>query len=156
MTHPIPPPSLPLSVHLILCFFFNETGEMRSLWLVSEQVAVRFSLWRLWLCFVAVVQLLSCVLFFCDPMDCGLQAPLSLEFSRQGHWSELLGLSPGNLPNPGTVPAPHASHDCSGSRWVLYCLSHQGSPLQCLTSNNLFLEVSVKALQPRHKVILQR
>ena len=30
----------------------------------------------------------SC-LTLCDPMDCSLQAPLSMEFSRQEHWSGL-------------------------------------------------------------------
>ena len=32
------------------------------------------------------------------------QAPLSMEFSRQEHWSMLLCLPPGNLPNPGIKP----------------------------------------------------
>ena len=37
----------------------------------------------------------------------GLQpcyAPLSMEFSRQGYWSGLTFLSPGDLPNPGMEP----------------------------------------------------
>ena len=29
------------------------------------------------------------------------QVPLSMEFSRQEYWSELLFLSPGDLPDPG-------------------------------------------------------
>ena len=37
----------------------------------------------------------------CDSMDCGLQAPLSMEFSRQEYWSGLPFPSPGDLPNPG-------------------------------------------------------
>ena len=37
----------------------------------------------------------------CDPMDGSPQAPLSMEFSRQGYWSGLLFLTPGDLPNPG-------------------------------------------------------
>ena len=39
------------------------------------------------------------------------QAPLSIEFSRQEHWSELPFTSPGDLPNPGieaTSPALQA------------------------------------------------
>ena len=32
------------------------------------------------------------------------QAPLSMEFSRQGYWSGLPFPSPGNLPNPVTEP----------------------------------------------------
>ena len=48
-----------------------------------------------------VVQLLSRVLL-CDPMDyIACQAPLSMAFSMHEYWSGLLGLPPGNLPNPG-------------------------------------------------------
>ena len=32
------------------------------------------------------------------------QAPLSMELSRQGYWSGLPFLSPGDLPNPGIEP----------------------------------------------------
>ena len=32
------------------------------------------------------------------------QAPLSIEISRQEHWSRLLFPSPEGLPNPGTEP----------------------------------------------------
>ena len=32
------------------------------------------------------------------------QAPLSMEFSRQEHWSGLPFPSPGDLPNPGIKP----------------------------------------------------
>ena len=41
-------------------------------------------------------------------------------FSRQECWSDLPCPSPGVLPNPGIKP-----RSC---RWILYCLSHQGSP----------------------------
>ena len=34
-------------------------------------------------------------------MDCRLQAPLSVGFSRQEYWSGLPCPSPGDLPNPG-------------------------------------------------------
>ena len=33
------------------------------------------------------------------------QAPLSVGFPRQEHWSRLPVLSPGDLPNPGTDPS---------------------------------------------------
>ena len=39
-------------------------------------------------------------------VDC--QAPLSMEFSRQEHWSGLPFLSPGDLPNPGIEPGSPA------------------------------------------------
>ena len=38
----------------------------------------------------------------CNPMAVACQAPLSMEFPRQEYWSELLFLSPGDLPKPGT------------------------------------------------------
>ena len=36
------------------------------------------------------------------------QAPLSIEFSRQGYWSGLPFPSPGDPPNPGTEPGSPA------------------------------------------------
>ena len=47
-------------------------------------------------------------LTLCDPMDCNLQAPLSMRFSRQGYWSGLPFPSPGDLPNPGIEPGSPA------------------------------------------------
>ena len=44
----------------------------------------------------------------CDPMDCNLQAPLSVDFSRQEYWSGLPFPPPWDSPNPGirlTSPA---------------------------------------------------
>ena len=40
-------------------------------------------------------------LSLCDPMAAALQAPLSMEFSRQEYWSELPFPPPGGLPNLG-------------------------------------------------------
>ena len=40
----------------------------------------------------------------CDPTDIAHQAPLSMGFSRQEHWSGLPCPSPGDLPNPGIKP----------------------------------------------------
>ena len=40
----------------------------------------------------------------CDPMDCSLPAPSSVEFSRQEYWSGLPFPSPGDLPDPGIEP----------------------------------------------------
>ena len=47
----------------------------------------------------------SC-LTLCDPMN--YQAPPSMEFSRQEHWSGLLFPSPGDLPHPGIEPGSPA------------------------------------------------
>ena len=44
-------------------------------------------------------------------------------FTKQEYWSELPWPPPGDRPNPGSNPGlPHC-------RWILYHLSHQGSPL---------------------------
>ena len=52
--------------------------------------------------------MISCLLCptLCDPMDyISCQAPLSVEFSQQEHWSGLPFLPPGNLPKPGIKPS---------------------------------------------------
>ena len=43
------------------------------------------------------------------PHGLARQAPLSIEFSRQEHWSGLPFPSPGDLPNPGIEPMSSAS-----------------------------------------------
>ena len=57
-----------------------------------------------------------------DPTDCIPQAPLSMGFPRQEHWSRLPFPSPGDLPNPAIEPeSPELQADSSQ-------LCHQGSP----------------------------
>ena len=46
---------------------------------------------------VVVVELLSCVRLFCDPMDCNLSGPYVHGFPRQEYWSGLPFPSPGHL-----------------------------------------------------------
>ena len=47
------------------------------------------------------------VQLFVTPGTVALQAPLSMQFSRQEHWSGLPIPSPGDLPDPGTeLPSP--------------------------------------------------
>ena len=58
---------------------------------------------------VKMYQLLSCALRFATPWTIppwtvARQAPLSMGFSRQEHWSALLFPSPGDLPSWGTEP----------------------------------------------------
>ena len=47
---------------------------------------------------------LSHVQLFVTPWTVALQAPLSMEFSRQKYWSGLPFPSPENLPDPGIEP----------------------------------------------------
>ena len=48
--------------------------------------------------------LLSWVRFFVTPWTAAHQAPLSMGFSRQGYWSGLPFLSPGDLADSGIEP----------------------------------------------------
>ena len=72
-----------------------------------------------WMC----VQSLSHVQLFATPCTVALQAPLSMEFSRQEYWSGLSFPSPGDLPNPGIKPRSPASQVDS------LPLGHLGSPV---------------------------
>ena len=51
---------------------------------------------------------LSPVLLFETPWTIAHQAPPSVGFSRQEHWSGLLFLSPGDLPDPRIEPGSSA------------------------------------------------
>ena len=56
---------------------------------------------------VKVLVAQSC-LTLCNPWTIALQAPLSIEFSRQEYWSGLLVRPPRDLPNPGIEPTSPA------------------------------------------------
>ena len=62
-----------------------------------------------------VMKLLSCVQLFVSPWTVAHQAPLSLGFPRQEHWSVLPCLPPGDLPFPGIKPAFIMSLALAGS-----------------------------------------
>ena len=56
--------------------------------------------------------MLSCfsrVPFYVTPLTSAPQAPLSIGFFRQEHWSGLPWSPPGDLPDPGIELASHAS-----------------------------------------------
>ena len=50
-------------------------------------------------------QLLSRVQLFATPQTVARQAPLSMGFSKQEHWSRLPSPPTGDLPDPGIEPA---------------------------------------------------
>ena len=66
---------------------------------------------------VCVCVCLSCVQLFATSYTVALQAPLSMEFSRQEYWSGLPFPSPGDLPDPRIKPS------LLHCRQMLYCLS---------------------------------
>ena len=53
---------------------------------------------------IGTVKSLSRVRLFVTPQTVAHQAPLSMGFSRQEHWSGLPLPSPGDLPDPGIKP----------------------------------------------------
>ena len=57
---------------------------------------------------VLEVKSLSRVQLFATPWTVAYQAPLSMGFSRQEHWSGLPFPSPGDLPDPGIEPGSPA------------------------------------------------
>ena len=52
------------------------------------------------ICFVFVIQLLSHIQLFCDPMDCKPSASRSMGLPRQKYWSGLPFHSPRDFPKP--------------------------------------------------------
>ena len=63
---------------------------------------------------VCVLSRFSCVWLFVTPWAVACQAPLSMGFSRQGHWTGLACPSPGDLPNPGIKPTSLMSPALAG------------------------------------------
>ena len=61
------------------------------------------NLWHFCVC-VCVISRFSHVQLFAMLWTVACQAPLTMEFSRQEHWSGLPSPSPGDLPNSGRGP----------------------------------------------------
>ena len=73
------------------------------------------------------------------PWTVNRQAPLSMGFSRQEYWNGLPFPSPGIFLNQGSNPG------LLHCRWILYCLSHQGSPDVIISSVQLLSYVRLFA-----------
>ena len=58
--------------------------------------------------------MLSCFSFFAALWTVTCLAPVSMEFSRQEYWSQLLCPPPENLPNPGIEPTSLKCHALTG------------------------------------------
>ena len=73
------------------------------------------------------------------PWTAAHQAPLSMGFSRQEHWSGWPCPPPGDLPNPGIEPrSPHCGQ-------ILYRLSHQGGPERNISGSYSRIRISCQA-----------
>ena len=67
------------------------------------------------------------------PWIVACQAPLSIEFSRQGYWNGLPFPTPGDLPNPGIEPISLVS--LAGRFWDTHILV--GVYLKCVVYSKL-------------------
>ena len=68
---------------------------------------------------MVVVQSLSPVRLFCDPVDCSPPGSLSMEFQARIR-SGLPFPTPGDLPDPGIEPGYPALWSLLQCRWILY------------------------------------
>ena len=92
------------------------------------------------------------------PWTVAYQAPLSMEFSRQGYWSGLPFPAPGYLPSPGIEPRSPALQASSlpseppavGQSGVGSPVSHHLCPLPdgFLSASLLFFSLFQPALEP--------
>ena len=78
------------------------SADLKKPWL---SIAITFLYWSMCMC----AKFLKSCPTLCDLWTVAHQAPLSMGFSRQEHWSGLPCLPPGDLPNPGTEPSSPAS-----------------------------------------------
>ena len=95
-------------------------------------------------------------LTLCGPMDCSPPGSSAHGLLQQESWSRLPFPSPGDLPHPGLNPG------LLYCRPILYCLSHQGSPVKSITCLilslhvwwNFFCKLQKKMLSFHFKLIL--
>ena len=83
---------------------------------------------------------LSCVLLFVTTWIVAHQAPVSMEFSRQGYWSGLPFPPPGDLPDPGIEPTS-PSVSWTGRR-ILYHLPNDWDESKRQLPNFLISHIS--------------
>ena len=127
-------------------FFFKNMHIIKIMWAIYNQLTfiMVYELVHRVSCTGSEVKFLSCVWLFVTPWTVAYQAPPSLGFSRQEHWSGLPFPSTADLPN--SVIEPSLLH----CRQMLYHLSHQGRSsvhiyfLICSPGNIFFLIFKMK------------
>ena len=82
--------------------------------------------------YVCAKSLKSCPTL-CDPMDCSLQVPLSMGFSRQEYWSGLPFPSPGDRPNPEIKPMYLTSLALAGGFFTTSATCEAHKPIKWTT-----------------------
>ena len=85
-------------------------------------------------------QVLSCVQLFVSPWTVTLQAPLSMEFSRQVYWSGLPFSTPGHLSHPVMECVSLACVSCICMQ-ILYCWATRKGLNGKYFQNNILLNL---------------
>ena len=85
----------------------------------------------------------SHVQLFVTPWTVAHQAPLSMGFSRQEHWSRLPFPPPGDFPDQGIKPASPVAPALQADS--LYRLSHQGSPQKQPILSNFYITTHIQS-----------
>ena len=112
----------------------------------------------------------SCMRLFAAPWTVAHQAPLPMEFSRQGYWSKVPFPTPGDLPDPGIEPASLVSPALAGGFFTTVQLSSAAQSrltlcsMDCSTpglpvhhqSRNLLKFMSIESVMPSNHLILCR
>ena len=88
-------------ISLIKCFFWTEVEQGRAVTQIWDSQGRA--------CSLAVLNVSCSVMDSVIPWTVACLAPLSMEFSRQEHWSRLPIPSPGDLPDSGIEPWSPAS-----------------------------------------------
>ena len=86
-------------------------------------------------CISAFLSCFSCVQLFATLWSIARQAPLSMGFSRQEHWSGLPRLSPEDLTDPGIQPTSLTSPALAGR--IFTTSATKEVPLKKLMKKNL-------------------
>ena len=92
---------------------------------------------------VCVLSRFSCVWLFATLWKVAHQTPLSMEFSRQEHWSGLPCPHQGGFPNPGIELCFLRLLHC---RWILYCWATREAKKKKPTRNDS--NIREKEMQP--------
>ena len=103
-------------------------------------------------------QLLSHVQFFAAPWTVTWQAPLSMEFSGQEHWSGLPFPIPWDLLNPGIEPVSLVSPVTGGffiTNAIYFCFINYAKVFDCVDHNKLWKILKEMGI-PGHLTCLPR
>ena len=95
-----PPPLLPHTIYFL--YLWSPYPSDVPLSIIHFRIIFNTFLFVVVVCWLILVQL------FATPWTVAHQAPLSMGFSRQEHWSGLPFPAPGDLPDPGTEPMSSA------------------------------------------------